>query len=196
MRKVKEKNEKKREWWLIIFLLFLVIVLSVITVTYTFNAKIIDIVGFTGVYREASWKVDFDNIRLDRMGSIYVQDVSASNTSIKDFDITFIKPGDAFTIKMDVVNNGTIDAKLETFKVSDVRCTYDTGLSADDYCSKYVDYYIRYLDGSNIKKDDVLKAGESKTIIFKMEYSEVSPILYDDVINIDGMNINFVYVQK
>ena len=61
--------------------------------------------GFSGVYRETSWKVDFDDISLDREGSIYVQEISASNTSIKDFDITFVRPGDGFTIKLDVVHD-------------------------------------------------------------------------------------------
>ena len=191
----KKKNSKK-DILLILLLLFMIFILSIVTVTYTFNSKIIDIVGFTGVYRETSWKVDFDNISLDREGSIYVEDISASNTSIKDFDITFIRPGDAFTIRLDIVNNGTLDAKLETFKISNIVCTYNNGSSADDYCDKHISYSIKYKDGSGIKKDDVLKAGETKTVIFKMSYADNAPVLYDEVISIDDMNMSFVYVQK
>ena len=197
MARNEEKNKKtKKDVLLILLLLFIILVLSVLTVTYTFNSKIIDIVGFTGVYRETSWKVDFDNISLDREGSIYVQDISASNTSIKDFDITFVRPGDAFTIRLDIVNNGTLDAKLETFKISNIVCTYNNGSSADDYCDKHISYSIKYKDGSSIKKDDVLEAGDTKTVVFKMSYADNAPVLYDEVISIDDMNMSFVYVQK
>lgn len=195
-RKSKEEKRNKRELWLILLLLFIIVILSVVTVTYTFNSKIIDIVGFSGVYRETSWKVDFDDISLDREGSIYVQEISASNTSIKDFDITFVRPGDGFTIKLDVVNNGTLDAKLETFKVGNIFCTYDDGTMAEDYCDQYINYSIKYKDGSTIRKGDVLEAGKTKTVIFKMKYADEAPVLYDDVISIDDLNISFVYVQK
>lgn len=197
MERIEEKKKNsKKDILLILLLLFMIFILSIVTVTYTFNSKIIDIVGFTGVYRETSWKVDFDNISLDREGSIYVEDISASNTSIKDFDITFIRPGDAFTIRLDVVNNGTLDAKLETFKISNIVCTYNNGSSADDYCDKHISYSIKYKDGSSIKKDDVLEAGETKTVVFKMSYADNAPVLYDEVISIDDMNMSFVYVQK
>lgn len=197
MERIEEKKKNsKKDILLILLLLFMIFILSIVTVTYTFNSKIIDIVGFTGVYRETSWKVDFDNISLDREGSIYVEDISASNTSIKDFDITFIRPGDAFTIRLDVVNNGTLDAKLETFKISNIVCTYNNGTSADDYCDKHISYSIKYKDGSSIKKDDVLEAGETKTVVFKMSYADNAPVLYDEVISIDNMNMSFVYVQK
>lgn len=197
MERIEEKKKNsKKDILLILLLLFMIFILSIVTVTYTFNSKIIDIVGFTGVYRETSWKVDFDNISLDREGSIYVEEISASNTSIKDFDITFIRPGDAFTIRLDVVNNGTLDAKLETFKISNIVCTYNNGSSADNYCDKYISYSIKYKDGSSIKKDDVLEAGETKTVVFKMSYADNAPVLYDEVISIDDMNMSFVYVQK
>ena len=195
-RNEEKKKKSKKDILLILLLLFIILVLSILTVTYTFNSKIIDIVGFSGVYRETSWKVDFDDISLDREGSIYVQEISASNTSIKDFDITFVRPGDGFTIKLDVVNNGTLDAKLETFKVGNIVCTYDDGTFAEDYCDQYVSYSIKYKDGSNIKKGDVLEAGKSKTVIFKMKYADEAPVLYDEVISLDDMNISFVYVQK
>ena len=197
MERIEEKKKNsKKDILLILLLLFMIFILSIVTVTYTFNSKIIDIVGFTGVYRETSWKVDFDNISLDREGSVYVEEISASNTSIKDFDITFIRPGDAFTIRLDIVNNGTLDAKLETFKISNIVCTYNNGSSADDYCDKYISYSIKYKDGSSIKKDDVLEAGETKTVVFKMSYADNAPVLYDEVISIDDMNMSFVYVQK
>lgn len=197
MERIEEKKKNsKKDILLILLLLFMIFILSIVTVTYTFNSKIIDIVGFTGVYRETSWKVDFDNISLDREGSIYVEEISASNTSIKDFDITFIRPGDAFTIRLDIVNNGTLDAKLETFKISNIVCTYNNGSSADDYCDKHISYSIKYKDGSSIKKDDVLEAGDTKTVVFKMSYADNAPVLYDEVISIDDMNMSFVYVQK
>ncbi len=190
------KNKKRKNYLLILLLLFIIIILLLVTATYTFNSKIIDIVGFTGVYKEANWKIDFDNISMDREGSIYVEEIKASNTSIKDFDITFIKPGDGFTIKLDVVNNGTIDAKLDVYKVADINCLYEDNTSALDYCDKYVDYSIMYIDGSPIKKGDVLKEGEKRTVVFKMKYKEDAPILYERVINMNDMNISFVYGQE
>ena len=39
-------------------------------------------------------------------------------------------------------------------------------------------------------------AGETKTVVFKMSYADDAPVLYDEVISMDNMNMSFVYVQK
>ena len=42
----------------------------------------------------------------------------------------------------------------------------------------------------------MLEAGKSTTVLFKMKYADEAPVLYDEVISLDDMNISFVYVQK
>ena len=38
--------------------------------------------------------------------------------------------------------------------------------------SKYLDYSVTYINGNGINKNDVLKVGESKSILVKVEYKK------------------------
>ena len=78
---------------------------------------------------------------------------------------TFTKSGDAVDYSFDVINDGTINAKLFTNPIK---------LKKDMYFKKHIIYTIKYSDGNDVKKGDELKTGETKTIKVHIEYKQSS----------------------
>ena len=72
------------------------------------------------------------------------------------------KPGDFKAISFDVVNDGTIDAKLDGFTLS--------GISSDQ--DVYLNYYILYSDGTTPKSGDVLSAGSFDSMVLVIEFDK------------------------
>lgn len=73
----------------------------------------------------------------------------------------FQKSGDALEYTFDVVNDGTINAKLKMNPIY---------LKADMYLKKHIKYQITYANGDEVKSGDELNAGETKTLKVKFVY--------------------------
>ena len=76
------------------------------------------------------------------------------------------KPGDVFTFTTKYANNGTIDAKVSNVTTNELNAT----------AKRFIDYSVTYADGSEIKKDDLLKAGQSATFKVTVSYKNVSTL--------------------
>lgn len=74
---------------------------------------------------------------------------------------SFQKKGDSVDYTFDVVNDGTIDAMLKANPIK---------LKMDMYFKNHIHYSITYGDGSEIKKGDILKSGETKTFKVRIMY--------------------------
>ena len=75
-------------------------------------------------------------------------------------------PGQMYEFNVDVVNDGTIDAMIETATNDIVTDTLT------DEQKEYLDYSIKYVNGANIEKYDKLAAGETKTITVKLLFRQ------------------------
>ena len=99
---------------------------------------------------------------------------------------SFQKAGDSIDYTFDVINDGTIDAKLGFDPIK---------LKSDMYFKKHIKYSITYNNGSEVKKGDEIKAGETKTFKVHIEYSSKA-----DLATIDSQffesNIYLLYLQN
>ena len=99
---------------------------------------------------------------------------------------SFEKTGDSVDYTFDVINDGTINAKLVFDPIK---------LKADMYFKGHIKYSINYLDGSELKKGDELNVGETKTFKVHIEYSNTA-----DFASIDSQfyesNIYLPYLQN
>ena len=77
--------------------------------------------------------------------------------------VNFQKVNDSITYTFEILNDGTIPAKL-------YREPYIIG--KDNITKNYISRYLTYKDGSDIKKGDELKPGEKVTVEYKIIYSE------------------------
>ena len=93
---------------LIIAVLGLTVAFAALSETLTING--------TASVDAASWDIHFENLTgPDLEGTGKVNDTaSLSGTSISNVNMSVTKPGDSVTYYFDIVNDGTIDAVLET----------------------------------------------------------------------------------
>jgi hypothetical protein len=87
------------------------------------------------------------------------------------------KPGDVFTFDATYKNGGNIDAKLATVAQSPL----------NNYAQNYIDYSVKYSNGSTVAVNDPLNAGDSATYRVRVAYKDTVTTLPDqatlDLIN-------------
>ena len=126
------------------------------------------------------FKVRFTNPRVkdgSMQGSINITEGSTALSFNSELNI----PGDYFTFYVDVVNTGEVNAKIGGSPLK-------SSLTPDQ--SRYLAYEVRYADGSEIREEDSLAIGETKTLEFKIEF--MREITVDDLPKQDE-TINFTY---
>ena len=197
MGKIRRKDERRKvdgKYWLLLLLLIITGSLLLVTVSYTVGSTVLNIVGFSAT-QTVSWDVKIANVSSSRIGRTKFSMGSVSNTMIKDFSATFVAPGDGVTVTFDIVNKGTLNAKVDYFSMGRINCTYKNGRDASDYC-KNIYYMVEYANGKDIKVGDTLDAGQNRKVKVTLKYYDDAPPLWDNVVNIDDIDISFIFGQK
>ena len=178
------KGKKSSSYIVAIVLLLLV----GISVGYAAISATLNITGTSNIGK-ATWDVHFANLNvLD--GSVRATSaakISSEDTTSVSYEVSLNAPGDFYSFTVDVVNTGTINAKVSEFTLS--------GLTEDD--DRYLNYTVKYANGSSVKASDSLNAGGSATLLVKIEFEdELDPAdLPEDEKSLNlGFAIN--YVQK
>lgn len=166
---------------LYIILIALVILVASISLAYAALSSTLSISGSVDVVA-SSWDVHFENeqfvstISSDNLYDYKVQplgfvdeicDISINDCVeiISDTEFLFgtrnvSKPGDAKGVKFDVVNSGSIDAKLSNYTLK--------GLSSEQ--DVYLNYYVIHADGTQLATNELLKAGERTSMKLILEF--------------------------
>ena len=146
-----------------------------------------------------SWNVYFTNIQTTE-GSVtptVAPTVSGTNTTQLNYTITLNKPGDFYEFTVDVVNGGTINAKIADNGISNTALTQTQ--------DTYVNYTVTYADGTEISAGDKLaKAGTTvnsvaqdvKTVKVRVEYD---PTITAEQLNAMGesnITLNLTYSMQ
>ena len=110
-----------------------------------------------------AWNVHLENVVV-RDGSVAATAPIIGNDKISvTASVTLSKPLDFYEYSVDVVNEGTLDAKLDTL--------IKTTLTEEQ--KKYLNYTITYKDHTEIKQNDLLAPGERETIRIVIEIKDV-----------------------
>ena len=171
----------KRKHLYVILCVVSILVLS-LSFAYAILSQTLTISGSADVVA-ATWDVHFENeqfvssISNDGLYDYKVQplvvvsgggtgdgdDITTwSNTRLQFFIEALTKPGDFKVIQFDVVNAGTIDAKLSNYTL--------TGISAEQ--DVYLNYYVIHADGSSISNNELLNAGERTSMKLVLEFDK------------------------
>ncbi len=146
---------KRIKNYVIFALIFVIIVMTVAIVVLAYNNPTFLSGGSNGGNGngDASWKVEFTDIKVVGISG------NAQNASMPHyesthayFDVNFELPNDSITYEITISNLGLLDAKL----------------SSIDRIEGNIDFINYYVEG--LKEGDVLKAGETKTIIIRVAY--------------------------
>jgi len=164
-------SEKTRN----IILIVLAVCLIGITVAYATLSQNLNISGVAKVGK-TSWNIHFTKV-LTPKAEGYAEGGKAtlnSDSTVLTVSEGILKvPGDTITYVFDVINEGDLDAEVET-----VLTTIDSCKASDDtidvtmYCDK-IKYDLVYQDTKEaVKKNDKLLKGESKTLNLIITYDK------------------------
>lgn len=139
---------------IVISVLILMIVAS-ISVGFAILSSTLRIRGTAGI-PAMSWDIHFENLVESEVTNITPNEPAqiAANKLDINFDINLALENDKYAFDTEIVNSGTIDAQINTIELY--------GLDAIN--SKYLDYDVKYIDGTDLAVGDVLRAGERRPI--------------------------------
>ena len=165
-------------------LLTLVCLVGTMSIAYAVLSTTLNING-TAQVQDASWNVHFDNVQVNPY-SVEINPVITDNNKIT-FSADLTTPGDFYKFTVDIVNEGSIDAMIESIaKVPELTTEQ----------KKYLRYEVEYVDGTSINDSQLLKSGETKTISVLFSYRNDIPTSYLPTTETDfDLEIVLVYVQ-
>ena len=126
-----------------------------VTLNITGNAEISD----------ASWNIKFSNVKVNP-ASVAITPKITNNTTLT-FSANLENPGDFYKFTVDIVNDGTIDAMIDSI-VKTPELTTDQ--------KKYLRFEVEYSDGQSISTKQVLKSKETKAISVLFAFRNDIPV--------------------
>ncbi len=182
----------------LIVIITLIIAIIGLSVSLFAISTTVKISGYANM-NKAGWNIHFENLQSVQLtGNAYetlkptIDDLS---TSIHTFNVLFNSPVDTATYKFDVVNSGTIDAKITTISILNPVCfaeNEETTADATLVCQNF-EYELMYASGKRLKINDELPAGSRKTLKLIMRYKSDSwPI---SSVRVTGLSASIIYSQ-
>ena len=165
-------------------------VLFSIGIGYAYLNTTLSIEGTTDI-DSASWNVYFDNVVvLDSSvsGDQVTQEptIDADKTTVS-FHINLKQPGDFYGFTVDVVNDGSIDAMIDS--VSKL-------VNGSETLPSYLNYEVAYDDIVAIEENQLLAAGDTETINVFVEYrTDIDASDLPDTADSLDLSFSINYVQ-
>ena len=171
-----------------LYLVLGIVMISVFTlsIAYAAMSTVLEIHGNSEVVA-SSWDIHLENVKV-KNGSVSANTPSISGTSSVGFDIELNTPGEYYEFTVDVVNEGSIDAMIDSVVKSPELTTEQ---------AKYIKYEITYANGESISTKQTLKKGTSTPIKVRVEYRKdlVSSDLPSGTTEL-SLKLTLVYVQS
>ena len=155
------KKEKKTK---VLVMVILLIVVAGLTVAFAALSATLNING-TAYLDAAKWGIKFENLS----EPVKTGDASTSGTAkieetksaeITGINVSLLTPGDKVTYTVDLVNKGTINAKIDKIE--------KTELTSEQ--QKYLTFKITDKEGKEVSEGDILSAGETRNLIITIEF--------------------------
>ena len=169
---------------------FIFITVLCMGIGFAYLTSNLTITGNTSVSGN-SWNIYFTNVQVneDSVDASVVPTTSGTNTTSIDYTVTLDKPGDFYEFTVDAVNNGTIDAMIQSVNMT----------SLDTDVEKYLTYTATYLDGTPLAYNDVLKKNKTATYKVRVEFKKniSGSDLSEEDVNLNlTFGVNYVQAPK
>ena len=176
-------NNKVKKFVSVIVLLLLVVGIGYATIRL--NLKIN---GVTTI-KNNNFIVRLDNVA-EKSGSVTPTKAATLGTDEMSvsFDVTLENPGEYYGFTVDLINEGTLNASIDSFNM--------TELSTNQ--KKYFIYEVKYSDGTDIKMYDLLARGETKKIDVLLKYRddvEEYPPTSETVLNL-SFSLGYIETER
>ena len=155
-------EKQRREKALVIVVLLVVI--AGLTVAFAALSTTLNING-TAYLDAAKWGIRFENLssptRLGKATTTGTAKIEESKAAeITDMNVSLMVPGDKIVYTVNLVNKGTINAKIDEIE--------KTRLTSEQ--QRYLTFKVTDQNGYEIKKGDILEKGETKKITITIEF--------------------------
>ena len=141
-----------------IILCIIVILVFTLTIAYAALSAVLTINGSAEVVA-SNWDIHLENATV-RNGSVVTTLPTITNGTTATFNVSLSKPGDYYEFNIHLVNDGTLDAMVESITKSNLT----------DEQSKYFNYYIGYESGESINTRQLLAANDYLVLRVRVEY--------------------------
>ncbi len=185
-----------------IVLVVLLLGLISMTVAYAALTQRLDIESTAGI-NSLEWDVHFANLsKGEVIGSPSITEPKLSNITINGLDVEFTKPGESVTYNFDIVNNGTIDARLDTLKINTkedgIVCTDSNGSKdsqdAINVCNN-ISFSVTKANGLQFNEGDILSSKDTINAKLVVSYNGDLESLPTTRVTVKGLNAVFEYIQ-
>lgn len=172
-----------------VYFIAFIVMLIVLTMAYASLAVNLGIkVNGAKKVDALNWNIQFENIQKDEDSVTAIKEakIDESKTGI-EYEIALNTLGDFYSFSVDIANTGTMDAKI--YDIIEKTIT--------DEQRNYIEYYVRYTNGDEIKKDDTLDAGEKKNVTVMVRFRE--DLEKEDLpVNSTDLDLSYkiVYIEK
>ena len=211
----------------IIWISVIAVIISIASIEIAFAALSQDLtIEGSATLDPAQWKIRFDTTSLEKTvtGDAIGSTPTVSESAIQSFSVILTKPGDAVTYTFDVINEGTLNAKIGSiignpnslpapFECNSINVT--TGDEDEAKVCAKINYTLKYTNDSinNLSTGDLRdqfvatnddlpkKVGATETRVtmeLKLEFNpntEADEMPEDDV-EIEINNIVITYIEK
>lgn len=138
--------------------------------------------------KDLNWKIEFQNINVQEGSVQPIKEATIDETKTGiAYEVLLNEPGDYYSFQADIVNSGTVDAKIYNI--------IEKGITSIQ--ERFLDYQITYADGTNISIDDTLLAKQTKTINVLIKFKE--DLNATDLPSIEqDLNLSYriIYIEK
>ena len=157
-------EKQRREKALVVVVLLVVI--AGLTVAFAALSTTLNING-TAYLDAAKWGIKFENLssptrigKATTTGTAKIEETKSAE--ITGINVSLSTPGDKVTYTVDLVNKGTINAKIDKIE--------KTALTEEQ--QKYLTFKVTDKNGYEIKQGDILEKGETKKITITIEFKK------------------------
>jgi len=140
-------------------IVFIILLIMIISIGFSVISATLSITGNSTIARN-TWDVHFENVQVKSGSVTSPTPVISNNDTQVTYNVTLNMPGDYYEFTVDAVNEGTIDAMIQTFS--------NTGLTEAQ--EKYLSYSIKYADGIDVANKHLLAHGSTETYKVRVEY--------------------------
>ena len=167
---------------------FILMTVLCMGIGFAYLSSNLTITGNTSVSGN-KWNVYFTNVQVSEnsVEASVAPTTSGTNTTSIDYTVTLDKPGDFYEFTVDAVNDGTIDAMIESITTPNI----------DSRVLQYLSYSATYEDGTALAQNNVLKKNTTTTYKIRVEFKrDIEPTdLSEDDINLT-LTFGVNYVQS
>ena len=142
----------------------LLIVIAGLTVAFAALSTTLNING-TAYLDAAKWGIKFENLSepvkvgtVTTTGTAKIEETKSAE--INGINVSLSTPGDKVVYTVDLVNEGTINAKID--KIEKTKLTSGQ--------QKYLTFKVTDKDGREVSEGDILSAGETRSITITIEF--------------------------